>query len=167
MRMILFALFISLALANEHTFEFDGEEPTAQQISDGWLAKCTTEIVATGCDSCECTAVDDLEVTITGDEDKLDDLEEHLEDESITIDGEKYELVVESSSEEVDAFMALASCVGMLSFMLGMIICFFACKTWPNTPEKIEERRLIREKEAKEAAEEERRQKQEDAMFSV
>lgn len=165
--MILFAFFVFLALANEHTFEFDGEEPTAQQISDGWLNKCTAEIEAAGCVGCECTDVDELEVTVTGDEDKLDDLEDHLEDNSVTIDGEKYELVEESSSDEVDPFMALASCVGMLSVMLGMIICFFACKTWPNTPEKIEERRLIREKEAKEQAEEERRKKQEDAMFSV
>jgi len=166
MKRLLFALFLSIVLANEHVFEFDGDKPTTEQIDDGWLGKCTVQIIDTGCDGCECTEVDGHKVTVTGTEDNLDDLEDHLEDESIEIDGKKYELVAEDS-DEVDPFMALASCIGMLSVMMGMIICFFACKTWPNTPELIEERRILREKEEKEKLDDERRKKEEDAMFSV
>merc|ERR1711879_1104833 len=110
----------------------DGPAYTGDDTTS-WLNDCTTAVQAAGCANCVCTEVsfdDDVVITVSGDEQDLDKLDDHVE-------------------EEEDGTMTLV--VTMTIFVLMCIcgIAFFACMPWPNTPEKIAERERLRREEEK------------------
>jgi len=150
MKFLLCAILFGLALAtitDTQDITLDGPAYTGDDTTS-WLNDCTTAVQAAGCANCVCTEVsfdDDVVITVSGDEQDLDKLDDHVEDDGITISGEDYSYV----EEEEDGTMTLV--VTMTIFVLMCIcgIAFFACMPWPNTPEKIAERERLRREEEK------------------
>lgn len=158
MRVTIFAFCLGLVLAtvtDTVDITLDGAAYTGDDLTT-WLNECTASVQAAGCTDCVCTDAsfdDDVVITVSGEEQDLDKLDDSIEENGITISDEAYEYVEEE--EEEDGTMTLV--VTMTLFVL-MCICgvgFFACMPWPNTPEKIAEReRLRREEEKAKKAEE-------------
>jgi len=146
--LIAFACLQHSTTTTNKDIDLDGKSFDDSQATD-WTNSCTSAVRAAGCSQCECTAVvfdDDVTMTVTGDEENIDKLEDHIEDDGITILNEDYEWV----EDDEDGTMTLIVTMSLFALMAFCIITFFACMPWPNSPEKIEQRRLAREQAEKE-----------------
>lgn len=154
MRVILITLLLGLALANTDTTTANTEitlEGHAPSDESSWLDDCTAAVRDSGCSACECTTLtsegEEVVVTVTGEEQELDKLDDHVEENGIAISGEDYLYVAEE--EEEDGTMTLVVTMSLFFLMCICIVGFFACNEWPNTPEKIAAREKARREEEK------------------
>jgi len=153
MRVIIFTICLGLVLAtvtNTVDITLDGAAYEGDDLT-AWLNDCTASVQASGCTNCVCTEAsfnDDVVITVTGDEEDLDKLDDDIEEHGITIDSEAYVYV--EMEEEEDGTMTLVVTMTLFVLMCICTIGFFSCMPWPNTPEKIAERERLRREEEKE-----------------
>jgi len=155
MKAIIFACTWGLVLATDTIdITLDGAAYTGDDLTS-WLNDCTASVQAAGCTDCVCTEAhfdDEVVITVTGDEQALDKLDDSIEENGITIDSEGY--YVEEEEEE-DGTMTLVVTMTLFVLMCICGVAFFACMPWPNSPEKIAERERLRREEKKEKKAEE------------
>lgn len=149
MKFLFCALILGLVVATQNDkkeIKLTGNAYTGSDLTT-WLNDCTQSVQTAGCSQCTCKEAkfhDEVVITVHGAAKDLDKLEDHIEDNGITIYQEAYAFVGE---EEEDGTVTLVVTLAIFFLMCFCIIGFFACMPWPNTPAKKAERAAKRRQE--------------------
>lgn len=164
MKLCLCAIFLGLAMVSAITTgtteskDFKVKHKDDQYSGDEmlWIDGCNAMVRdIMKCKDCKCEKVSlgtkDTKFTTAGTKQQLDKLDDHIEKDGFVILGVEYE---EASSDE-DGTMTFVVTMVIFSIMMLMILGFFICMPWPNTPEKIAMRENKRMADAKQRNKEE------------